>query len=485
MIEILLFASGAALMVLELTASRILSPYLGSSIFVWTAVIGIIMAALSAGYYWGGKIADKKLNISLLSNIVFVTSLSILACFLTREFVLMNVSGWIRDPRLSSAATAALLFALPSFLFGTITPYATRLKLKKIENSGEVVGKLYAISTLGSIVGTFLTGYVLLGYFGSKTILLILAAIMLMLSISLDYKNFFKIRKILALLFFCVLAVSAIKGAKEGSLYETESNYQKIIVYDSRRRDNGRPVRLLRTSILSQSGRYLDGDDLLFEYIGQLTLVTHFAPDAANYLFIGGGGYSLPTYLSNTNPSLEADVVEIDPKVSEVAFKYFKASGKLNTYNQDGRSFINNASKKYDVIVLDAYRDELIMPFELTTSEAVQRYFDLLNDDGILAINIISALEGPKSQFLRSEIKTLKKIFPEVLLFQAVSDSEAQFLQNIEVFAFKEGSDPNLVSKDGHYQKLLDNRWEGNLDTDAVVLTDDFAPIERYMLAGF
>ncbi|KKQ24862.1 MAG: Spermine synthase [Candidatus Woesebacteria bacterium GW2011_GWA1_37_8] len=486
MIELTLFVSGAALMALELTASRILSPYIGSSIFVWTAIIGVILAALSLGYYQGGKLADKKLNTGLLSNLAFATGLSILLSFIIKETVLILIVRNIYETRLSSILATLFLFALPSFLFGTITPYATRLKMKSLDKSGEVVGKLYAISTLGSIIGTFLTGYVLLGYLGSSKILLAIATAVIVLSFVLDKKNFFKIKKLIPLVFFCLIIAANPNKKNPNIIFEADSNYQKIYVTDSTVRKTGRPVRFLRTSILAQSGKYLDSDELLFEYINQLTLIGHFKPNAEKVLFIGGGGYSLPSYLLNKNPKLVADVVEIDPMVSTVAKKYFNVpqTDRLHSFNIDGRNFINHASEKYDVIVLDAYRDELIMPFELITIEAVGKYFDLLSDDGILAINNISSLQGPKSKFLSAEINTIKTNFAKILIFQATPERREDYIQNVLVFAFKKDSGISLTSDDSLYQKLLGNLWEGNLATYPV-LTDDFAPIERYMLAGF
>src|SRR3989344_184944 len=286
-------------MALELTASRILSPYIGSSIFVWTAIIGVILAALSLGYYQGGKLADKKLNTGLLSNLAFATGLSILLSFIIKETVLIQIVRNVYDPRLSSTLATLFLFALPSFLFGTITPYATRLKMKSLDKSGEVVGKLYAISTLGSIIGTFLTGYVLLGYLGSSKILLAIATAVIVLSFVLDKKNFFKIKKLIPLVFFCLIIAANPNKKNTNIIFEADSNYQKIYVTDSIERRTGRPVRFLRTSILAQSGKYLDSDELLFEYINQLTLIGHFKPNAEKVLFIGGGGYSLPSYLLN------------------------------------------------------------------------------------------------------------------------------------------------------------------------------------------
>jgi spermidine synthase len=485
MIEAGLFLSGAVLMAFELTASRILSPYLGSSIFVWTAIIGVIMTALSLGYYFGGKLADRKLNVRVLSRVVFLAGVSVFLCFLSYRFVLGEIARIFYDTRISATLASIVLFSLPSFLFGVVTPYATRLKIDKLSGSASVIGRLYAISTLGSIFGTFLTGYFLLGYLGTGKILVVLSSTMIVVSLLLDFRHFFKVWKILAVFFLFLVGV-VINGKRPPNIVlEKDSSYQKIFVYDSFERGTKRPIRLLRTSILAQSGRYLDGDDLLFDYIKQLSLISYFLPNARKALFIGGGGYSLPSYMVEKNPQLEADVVEIDPEVSKIASEFFGADNpRLHTFNTDGRSFINRMTgKSYDIIVLDAYKDELVMPFELITREAVQKYYELLNENGVLAINLISAFTGEKSMILETQYNTLKIFFPQVLVFKPTNVSEYVF-QNAVIFAFKTNVDIDNPSNPSP-NDLLSKVWEFSPGNKDFIFTDDFAPVERLVLSGF
>lgn len=178
LLEIIVFICGAVVMAFEIVGSRMLGPYVGTSIFVWTGIIGVILMCLSLGYYYGGKIADKKPEFKLLALIILLAGLFIGISTLIKDGLLEVLLNTFNDVKLISLLATFILFSIPSVLLGMVSPYAVRLKIKSLDKSGSTVGNLYAISTLGSITGTFLAGFYLIPSFGVIFILNQLAIIL-------------------------------------------------------------------------------------------------------------------------------------------------------------------------------------------------------------------------------------------------------------------------------------------------------------------
>ncbi|RJR31335.1 spermidine synthase, partial [Candidatus Parcubacteria bacterium] len=185
-LEIIIFLSGAIVMILELIGSRILAPYLGTSIFVWTSLIGLILAALSIGYYLGGRFSVKNPNFGFLSLMLISAALLTVIINVIKEPIIKNAMTF--GIRSGSILSTLSLFFLPSIALGMISPYAIRLKIKNIDTSGSAAGKLYAISTVGSIAGTFAAGFWLIPNFGSTNIIIGLGLGLLVLSFIADFK---------------------------------------------------------------------------------------------------------------------------------------------------------------------------------------------------------------------------------------------------------------------------------------------------------
>lgn len=183
--ETTVFICGAIVMVVELVGSRILAPYLGTSIFVWTNLIGVILTSLSLGYHLGGKVADKKASYQLLSSIIFAAGCIVIASALLSSALLSVLE--IGNIWLGSVVATTVLFAPQSVLLGMVSPLAVRLRLKSLDKLGTTVGNLYALSTLGSILGTFLAGYFLIAFLGSTKILFVCATILILVSLLVDY----------------------------------------------------------------------------------------------------------------------------------------------------------------------------------------------------------------------------------------------------------------------------------------------------------
>ncbi|NOX45753.1 MAG: hypothetical protein GXO89_02105 [Chlorobi bacterium] len=190
-LEIIVFVCGAVVMAFEIVGSRMLGPYVGTSIFVWTGIIGVILLCLSLGYYYGGKIADKNPDFKLLAMIILFAGLFIGISTLVKDGLLAMLLNVFSDVKLISLLASFILFSVPSVLLGMVSPFAARLKIKTLDKSGSAVGNLYAISTLGSITGTFLAGFYLIPSFGVTSILYLLALILVLSALLLFfvYKN--------------------------------------------------------------------------------------------------------------------------------------------------------------------------------------------------------------------------------------------------------------------------------------------------------
>ena len=194
LLEIVVFICGAVVMIFELVGSRVLGPYFGTSIFVWTSLIGIILGSLSLGYYVGGKIADKTANFTNLSFIVFLSAVFIGFTILVKSFLLIFLQTSVSDIRVSSVIASFILFSPASVLLGMVSPYAAKLKLDNLNTSGKTIGNLYAISTAGSIIGTFLSGFYLIPHFGTNKLLIILSITLIIVSLLLSSKKFIKVK---------------------------------------------------------------------------------------------------------------------------------------------------------------------------------------------------------------------------------------------------------------------------------------------------
>ncbi|OGZ34326.1 MAG: hypothetical protein A2Y98_00255 [Candidatus Portnoybacteria bacterium RBG_19FT_COMBO_36_7] len=490
-LEIIVFFGGASIMVFELVGSRVLAPFVGTSIFVWSSLIGVILAALSAGYWWGGKQADKKPNYNDFSRVIFLAAILIALTGIFKLPVLNYLQKIIKDIRLESVLAALILFAPASFFLAAISPYAARLRMEDIKQSGRTVGNLYAISTVGSILGTFLTGFILFSYVGSTKIILGLAILMFFCSLlayfdKKSFKAFYWIIFLFVFVFYLTGFWDAINRPL-GQIYIT-TQYNDVMLTQTVDYPSLRPILALSTDLKGiQSAMYLDKDSgPVATYLESFRMVEHFKPDFKKTLMLGGAGYSFPKDYLKRYPEATIDVVEIDPKMTEIARWYFKLEDnpRLKIIHEDGRTYLNRSKEKYDAIFVDVFKTYLI-PFQLTTLEAAQKEYDLLKENGVVFINIPSSIEGEKGQFLRSEYATYKKIFPQVYIFPNLYLSSGDKFQNLTFVALKSKEVPSFTNDIRELNKYLGRLWKKEIEMDMPVLTDDFAPVDKYLVKAF
>ncbi len=478
-------------MILEIVGSRILAPYFGTSIVVWTSLIGIILACLSLGYLLGGKLADRQLNYRLFSTLLFASSLFIGIVSIFQSSLLAAIQHLTTDIRVGVVISTAVLFGIPGVLLGMVPPYAIRLTLKSLEHSGETIGRIYAISTIGSITGTFLAGFFLISYIGSTKILLVLSITLLILSWLAFQKSAAqgKSRVLMLHVASAAIILSANLLLKPASKYlvDIDTAYHRIWIFDSTERATNRPIRSMATDPRAiQSSMYLDKDDEpVDEYINFYRLAKHFKPDFQTSLMIGGAGYSYPKDYLRRFKDATLDVVEIDPGMTELARRYFnlKDDPRLTIYHRDGRIFLNNTRKQYDVIMVDAVKSFYSMPYQLSTIEAVTTMHDRLTNDGVLFINMIGAFEGDNSRFVRAEYVTCKSVFPQVYLFAVNSKNDGLLIQSVILVALKSDRKINLDNEDRELTQYLSQLWTRKINTELPILTDDFAPVDFYTLS--
>lgn len=484
-LEITVFICGAVVMIFELVGSRVLGPFFGTSIFVWTSLIGIILGSLSLGYYFGGKLADKQADFNILSLIIFFASIAIGITIIIKSFLLSFFLNSFSNIQTGSTLASLFLFFPASFLLGMVSPYAAKIKLDSLTTSGSTVGNLYAISTSGSIIGTFIAGYYLIPRFGTNKLLIILSVTLILVSLLLNLKKFTKI-KITAIALFIIIW-SAFDGLniilEKNGFIDVDTAYNRIWIYDYLDSRSNQSVKKMGINDESHSLMFLTSDDLVAEYSKYFHLALHFNPNFKKALIFGGAGYSYPKDFLLKYPDRTIDVVEIDPKVTELAKKYFrlKDSPKLTIYHEDGRVFLNKTAEKYDVIFGDAFSSHYSLPYQLTTKEAIQKKYDILNEDGVVLINLISSIEGENGQFLRAEYATYRSIFPQVYLFPVTDKNDGGKVQNIVLVAVKSTRDQTFTDPDTNLNEYLDHLWEKTVDSDKPILTDDYAPVDYYI----
>ena len=495
LLNVVVFVSGAVLMALEIVGSRVLAPYFGNSIFVWGSLISVFLAALSVGYYWGGKLSDRRPSFSQIRILLLIPGVLIFVL----PFFYPAVNDWIASVdfgiRLNPLIASTVFFLLPSIFLGTISPYAIRLSATAISTVGSTAGSLYALSTCGSILGTLFTAFYLIPLMGVKNIIhslgLTLVALCF-LSVLLARASLSKVVAVALAAIVSLFALGRIAWARMQVLLQKDSVYHRIRVEED---EDARYLYFDRT--LQSAMTLKDPNALRLNYTYYASIGLGFTPEVKKVLIIGLGGGSIPKKFSREFPNMEIDVAEIDPEVVQVARKYFqlREHKNLRVHTQDGRLFLTRTPQLYDLIMLDAYYTDSI-PFHLTTREFFQTAQRKLNPNGVVVVNVIGSVTGTSSKITRSMIKTLREIFPQVYIFPTRGgvNLSLETIQNVILIATKdrqrvdireilkrmEKMSPDLFPKP--LSKIGAAYYDDKLpDHDVPVLTDDYAPTDNLL----
>jgi spermidine synthase len=504
------FLSGASVMVLEMAAVRAVAPYFGQSNYIWTYVIGIILAALSVGYFLGGRLIDRVPRPAVLFGILLGGG--VLALLL--PLVVQPVCRWLMPAELAvegaadlfnkaSLAATLILFAPPVLLLAMISPMAIRL-VAVPGQIGDASGRIYAASTVGSIVGTFATTFVLIEAFGTRMTIGIAGAVLALTAVlGLLMLGRTKVNAtvsgaaVVAVVFLLFGAANAgpLK-THPGQVEEVESAYQYVRVIDDE--VNGEIVRLLQFNEAEQtyqsvavSGKVLTGG----RYFDYYSVLPYLFPEEQRknlrVLVIGLAAGTIPRQLKEFFPDgLSVTGVEIDPAVVRIGREHFGMPDDapwLRTVVADGRVWLNGAPKgeEYDLVIVDAFAKEYYIPFHLATREAFEAGRRRLRKGGILAMNIAAFRQD--SRLLTSIESTVAHAFGKAwrsrvdgyanYMVFAMRDEQPQFKR---LFSLPRGrtAEGDQLRRIARIVKM--GATEVN-PTEGLCLTDDKAPLERYM----
>ncbi len=486
LLEWVVFICGAVVMIFEIVGSRIIGPYLWTSIIVWTSIIWVILWSLSLWYYLWGIIADKKADNKGLSFIIFITAVLLIFTFFIKDDLLIFLQNNIKDLRISAVLASLILFAPVSIFLWIVSPYAVKLKIKDLKSSGRAVWKLYAISTVWSIFWTFLAGFYLLPLLWTNDILIILSILLVITSIVLNLSEFLKLKLLFILLWlFSFVLLYTTKELKINSVYsfvDIDTLYNRVWIVDHKFK--WEKVRRLSINNERSSTMSLEHKNkLIYEYTRFYDLAKHFNPWFKKTLMIWWAWYSYPKYFLEKYPDKTIDVVEIDKWLTNIAKKYFylKEDKRLKIIHEDGRVYLNkNKDIKYDVIYWDAFKSQYSLPYQLTTKQATESIYNNLTNSWVVIVNIISSITWKRGEFLRAEFATYSSVFPKVYLFK-VQNVDPSKTQNLILVATKSDKMIKFSSQDKEIQKYLDNLRIDRIVNDMPILTDDYAPVDYYI----
>jgi spermidine synthase len=520
-ITVAAFLAGAVLLGVEIAASRVLAPFFGNSLFVWGALIGVVLGGLSIGYWAGGALADRFPRPELLVGAITLGAAGVLAIPFLDGPVLEAVVGWDPGPRANPLLASVLLFGAPSIVLASVTPVAVRLRALDLERLGRTAGRLFSVSTVGSIVGTFVTAFWLVPDLGTDQVLGVGAAVLFVAGAVVALSERLVVASLVTVgaAVAAGIAVASLAPETGGTLskaagrnwspvyrlqgdptqqydlkyygakvlFRKDTRYHQVAVVQS----NG--VRTLRFGSSFQSEMFVDDPyRTSFEYTDYFFLGPAYKPDAKSLLFLGLGGGSAPKRLWRDFPELRLQVVELDPVVVDVAHRFFGVPDdpRLPIAIADARRFLADDNRKWDVIAIDTFFDDGV-PFHLTTREYLELVRSRLTPGGVVVTNLIGSARGGSSKLFRAVYRTYRSVFPTVLVHPL---GDADSYGNVMLVA-TDGAAPSKAVLRDTWRRLLAQhpsapslgpaiaqRYDAFVPTaDVPTLTDAYAPVDALL----
>lgn len=485
------FVTGAVVMALEILGSRLLAPVFGNSLFVWGALIGVILAAMSSGYAFGGWISDRRPGGQVLAGLLLFSGVWTFLIAWVGQPVLFKVAAAIEDPRWGPCLAAAVLLAPPAFGLSGVLPAMLRLAVSDLDYLGRHTGRMIGLSTVGSLAGTWGTAFFFLSWIGSQAMVACLGAIQVVFAFWWLLKGTTAKRVTVAILAVLVtgLGIAAWFPVQmlKTPVYQEDSPYQQVRIRDD---DLFRYLVLDRTfhAVMWKA----DPVTLFLPYSQLMVSSLALVSEPRRGLILGHGGGSFAKWLAQYWPELELDVVEFDPVVVRMAEDFFsyRAPPQHHVYVRDARAYLNGTRQLYDLIWVDAFARHMV-PFHLTTAEFFSELRAHLTTDGVLVVNLASS--GNSGDLLRANavVQTMKQSFPVIETYAVKgpwpSNTKAE---NLLFFA---GLPIELQNDRDFLTKVTQLVAEQRLPTEALallhtrrtkpwepgtVLTDDFAPYD-------
>ena len=482
---ILVFISGMTSLALEMCASRLLAAYFGTSLFIWANLIGLILVYLTVGYFIGGRLADRYPSEQVLCTITAMAALSIsILPFISQVILTWSITGLEQvsvSIFFSSLLGTILLFAVPVTLLGLVSPFAIRLVTKEVGRSGKTSGSLYAISTLGSILGAFLPVLWLIPAFGVRRTLLIFGVILFAASLwglRSRWRPAFSL-----VLIALVLPLGPLKNIPD-LIYEQESLYNYIQVTQL---PDGTRELILNEGQAIHSIYYPNPKTVLTGWYWDYFLAAPyfnagFTPQKLHRVaIIGLAAGTIAHQFTKVYGQVSIDGVEIDPSIVDVGRKYFAMNEpNLHVHIQDGRTYLETTQAQYDVVAIDAFQQPYI-PFQLTTREFFSTIRSHLSSTGVVALN--TAHTPHDYRLVQAFVNTMSKVFPSVYVFDVPGTFNTEIMATVQptsITTFRQNlaqftpssvmgqvaSEVSAVVTQGH-------------SDGGMVFSDDRAPIEQ------
>lgn len=481
-LTILVFVCGSASLGGEIAALRLLAPFFGSSTIVWANTIAVVLLALSLGYFLGGRLADRHPHMRGLCSMIGVAAL-LYAIIPLVASPFLRVSVRFIDSTsfgilFGSLVSVIVLVALPMTLLGAVSPWALRLALRDVVHSGSVAGRLYAISTAGSLLGIMLATLVLIPFTGSRRTFFAFAVALAVIAAIGIGRRYAVVPVVIALV--GIVPIGSLAPANPGDrvLYEGETPFQFVRVVQANNDDVFLELNQSNAvHSMYRPGTYLTGGDSYWDHMLVLPLSTLDGPPE-RVAILGNAAGTMARSYGHFFPETEIDGVEIDPKLTELGERFFDMRNpKLRVFHEDARPWLERAEGDYDLIVMDAYQPEYI-PFYLATKEFFTLARERLSDDGLFVLNIDHPSDSDDLE--KTLGRTMAEAFPNIrrrevtetttlLVGSAVEPDPAQMRERAEDLDLPDElldlATPTAVD--------LGPRLEGG-----DVFTDDKAPVE-------
>jgi spermidine synthase len=505
------FVSSLCIMVVELVAGRLIARYVGSSLYTWTSVIGIVLAGIAGGNYAGGLLADRYKAREVLSSLFLIASAACLVVPMLNDKAGASMFLRGQDWALRIALHVFLVFFAPAAILGMISPIAAKLALEIGKHTGRTIGSVYSWGAVGSIVGTFLTGYFLIAQMGTVAVLLSVSAVLLVMSLFFGAQAFLPwvwggVLTSCFLAAFAPWAWAEQTGVRLGfrdaadryTYFNDESNYSAIRIEEE---PDPAGVRSMTLDFLIHAYiDWYDPDNLQYDYEKVYAGITHEAirtlpaGRTPRGLFLGGGGFVFPAWMLRRYPEGYAEVAEIDPMVTRAAFEAFglEPNPNLKIFNLDARNHVDDLISRldagdrsvgnFDLVYGDAF-NHYSPPFHLTTYEFNEKVKRLMSPQGAFLANVIDVYRSGK--FIGAMINTFEKSFPHVYAFCTTlggPDDDETRDTFIVVGANRVLDLKSLDSAEYSMGRLRPEHLETlRRRSQGLVLTDDFAPVDNLL----
>ena len=480
--------TGALVLTIEVMGSRVIGPFFGVSLYVWTSLVTVTLLALAVGYAVGGHIADRFPPADALYWMILLAAGCLLVVPYIREPVLRgSVELGLRGGAL---AASAVLFGPCLFALGCVSPLLVRNAQPPHGRLGRTVGSLYALSTLGSVMGALLTGYVLIGYMGIDTILRLCAAVMASLAVGyfavVRQRWWMVVVLVVPLLHVETEQPSILRmqdGTQAHQVASMHSLYGALKVVDYRYGETA--FREMIIDGLVQGAMDESNGLSVYEYaylMQYLPMSIH--RNGKRCLIIGLGAGIVPRWYESQG--IITDVVDIDPAVVDAAREHFGFKPNGEIFIADARRFVTTTSRSYDYVILDVFTGDTT-PSHLLSQEALRAISNRLSKGGVVAFNIIGRLTPP-SLMMSSIVRTMRTVFEQVDVYPAFDPHHGNSMGNVVIMAYQGAKRyPDrawLAQLPVHrlaasvYTQDLFRQFNLNVDASSIVITDDFNPLD-------